>query len=882
MQTLPSPGLAGSTPSTSGGSGERPGAHSRGSRRNVGAWSSAASAVTVLIVAGVTAFVIAQIRPGLIFGPNMDVGGDNAAHVVAVYYFIHHLLPRLQLSGWDPQWFGGFPLYVFYFPLPAVLIAAFSWVFGYAVAFKVVTVLGVVLMPVAAYTFGRLAGFRRPIPALMSAGMLPFIFLFAPSIPGVNVSWNIDGGTLASTLAGEFSFTLGVSVALFFLGVYAYALRTGRLRWLAALLYPATLLCHVVPAIFAAAAAVVLTVAVWSRRALVHVLLPVGLVGGLLSAFWLLPFGAYLRYSSSMNYWRVGDAWQNLIPFNGEQAVQWLALIGLLLAIWRRERIAVAVGLLALGALGGFLFLPSGLVYNGRWLPFWFLTTALLAAYAVGELGRTLFAAFRREHWHPVATGLVGGFASIILIAGWLGVLPFYPTPAANRNPVTGWVTWNYTGYQGKPGWGQFTTLVSMLERAAKVHGCGRLDYEYSPNTTAAFGSTLVPMSFPLWTDGCIQSAEGVYYESSTSNHFHFLDQAELSLAPSNPVVGLNYSKVPNVPDGIRHLQLTGVKYFLASSPTIEEAAAADPSLVRVGSSYESADVVDRTQGSPEPPSSSTFSWVLYEIRSSPIVQPLRYEPVVEAGMSKVGWQQMAEYWYQHEQYWPVPVVSSGPANWPTEPQGSVVGTAGSVPVPKTTVSDVRTGDESISFDVTRLGVPTLVKVPYFPNWQASGATGPYEATPNLMVVVPTAHHVVLTYGTTMVDWLGRTGTIVGIVGFAALAIAPAAVGLGTGTGVFPDRRPGDPEPFLPGGGEGIDDAGRDGEGEARGSGWTGTEPAGPGGAGVGQPYADDVGDELGPGPWYEDPSAPWGYPPPSTDPRGFPPPSSDREDPGT
>ena len=37
------------------------------------------------------------------------------------------------------------------------------------------------------------------------------------------------------------------------------------------------------------------------------------------------------------------------------------------------------------------------------------------------------------------------------------------------------------------------------------------------------------------------------------------------------------------------------------------------------------------------------------------------------------------------------------------------------------------------------------------------------------MVVVPTAKHVVLTYGTTKVEWAGRLLTLLGVVGLAAL-----------------------------------------------------------------------------------------------------------------
>ena len=66
-----------------------------------------------------------------------------------------------------------------------------------------------------------------------------------------------------------------------------------------------------------------------------------------------------------------------------------------------------------------------------------------------------------------------------------------------------------------------------------------------------------------------------------------------------------------------------------------------------------------------------------------------------------------------------------------------------------TTVSHVVIGTQSVSFHVTRLGTPVLVKVSYYPRWHASGATGPYRVSPNLMVVVPTSHDVSLTYSST-------------------------------------------------------------------------------------------------------------------------------------
>jgi hypothetical protein len=71
-----------------------------------------------------------------------------------------------------------------------------------------------------------------------------------------------------------------------------------------------------------------------------------------------------------------------------------------------------------------------------------------------------------------------------------------------------------------------------------------------------------------------------------------------------------------------------------------------------------------------------------------------------------------------------------------------------------------------------------LVKVPYFPNWHASGALGPYEVSPNLMAVVPTAHHVTLAYGTTGADQIGKLASLGGAVGLGMLmTLRPPAMG---------------------------------------------------------------------------------------------------------
>jgi hypothetical protein len=776
---------------------------------------------TFIIVAGVMAFVISQLYPGLIFEPTMDVGGDTAGHIVAVYYFIHHILPSFRLTGWDPQWFDGFPLYTFYFPFPPLVMAFFSWFVPYAVAFKMGTALGIIAMPLAAYAMGRMVKAPRPIPALMSVGVVLFVF---------NNWFTIDGGNVMSTMAGEYSFTLSMTLMLLFIGAYVKSLTTGRGRYLAVMLFLFTALSHIVPAMFAGGAAVILTLVYpdkakaspkgkyasnkfkflvskftsWSSLAYrrpTRVLITVGVASLLVSLFWLLPFGVYGikdGLTSSLNNGRVLNSfWYNMFPPNVESAVLGLALLGGVAAITKKDRFPTALFILTLISAALFQWAPSALIYNGRWIPFWFLLSSLLAAYGVKEIGVLLKNTFALKRYFvatrllaagntkgaqnalgktsagkdvPLQTNswfmgvgypIVVALTTILLMASWLGVSPF--GNFGTLNPSDGWTTFNYKGYQSEPGWTELERLTQMLDYAGQKFGCGRLDYEYGKNTSGWFGSTDYTISIPYWTNGCMDTTQGLYYQSSTTTDFHFLDASELEMDASRAVVGLPYENF-NIADGVRHLQLYGVKYFLANSPQAEAQAAQDPSLVEVGTTPASPYSVDYSgTGIPTAPPGG-FHWDLYLIKNSKLVVPLSYKPVVEAGISKTQFLNTAIAWYQNEQYWQVPIARTGPSDWERVAIGSLVAPSPSDKVFPTSVSAVTTTASSLTFHVSRLGSPVLIKEPYFPNWQVTGASGPYEVTPNLMVVIPTSHMVHIAYGTTSLDWIGRVATIAGIV----------------------------------------------------------------------------------------------------------------------
>jgi hypothetical protein len=180
--------------------------------------------------------------------------------------------------------------------------------------------------------------------------------------------------------------------------------------------------------------------------------------------------------------------------------------------------------------------------------------------------------------------------------------------------------------------------------------------------------------------------------------------------------------------------------------------------------------------------------WNIYQVKDSlPLVRGLSVEPVVaqtHAGNFKQCWDQpwgqaspmphlgawecSAARWFtepaQLDKVW----VASGPKTWKQIDIKQLDRTSETQITP-TEVTHIREDVDSISFHVSEIGKPVLVKTSYFPNWQAHGATGPYRAAPNLMVVVPTSHDVKLTYGLTSVDWLGRVITLLAIAALGAL-----------------------------------------------------------------------------------------------------------------
>ncbi|WP_428119320.1 glycosyltransferase [Candidatus Poriferisodalis sp.] len=789
---------------------------------------------TAVVVASCAAVVL-WLDPGGVMSASTPTGGDMGAHVWGPAFLRDELLPAGSLRGWTPEWYAGMPAMQFYMVLPYLAIVAADVVLPFGVAFKLVAISGVVSMPAAAWLMGRLAGWARPLRALAAVAALLFVF---------DVNFTIYGGNAASTLAGEFAFSIALSGALVYLGVLWRSLERGTGRARASAVLAVVALCHPIPLAFAVAASVLLVavrglhalpdrigrvrtfgavvvagalwVGLWNltespvlrlaapvacigvlvvlewRRAW-HALV-IGVVAGLLSAFWTVPFFARRAFLNDMGWERITSVREHLfftdrISGDGTHlSITWLLVlagVGAVVGLARWNRPAMTWAAIAATMAFAFIHWPQHRLWNARILPFWYLAIYVLAAIGLWLIVDALVRAGPEAgvgfaaRWMLKLAPLGALVAALFLIALYLGNSPGggytsdgayrwgpFTVSAEDRNFVGGWARWNFRGYEGRPSYPEYHDFVETMDDIGDSSGCGRLLWEYDRDVVGAYGTPMAPMLLPHWTDGCISSMEGLFFESSPTVPFHFLMQSELSAAPSRPMRGLPYSAL-DFELGVAHLQMSGVQYYAAFTAAATSAAENSADLARIATSGQ---------------------WSIYEVARSELVSPLRFEPAVAQNSPQAGraWTDPAVIWWNDPGAWDVPIAARGPAYWQRVELLPPIDADANAPnslarfsaalrrdLPPVQISDISTERESLSFTVDRTGVPVLVKVSYFPNWSVSGADGPYRVTPNWMVVIPTAENVELSYGATSVEYGAWLLTLLGLVALALVGVRP-------------------------------------------------------------------------------------------------------------
>ncbi len=773
-------------------------------------------ALAAALIIITTLMVFITLQPSLIFRNNTPTGGDMGAHVYGPAYLRDHLLTSFRLQGWSNDWYSGLPIYRFYMVVPALFILLLDIVLPYGIALKLVAVMGLLALPVCTWLFGRLARLAFPIPELLVVASTVFLY---------DESFTIYGGNIASTMAGEFSFSIALAFSVLGFGVFIRGLETGGYRIAATMLLAVAALCHGIVLLFVFLG-YLLILALHRDPAKWKFGLPVIGTATLLSAFWVVPFVLNHSYMTDMKYepqpTGYGESFVDMFfplhpVFN--VIVTGFALVGFVSALWRRNQTASWMGIfgvvLAIGVFVARESLPIiGLLWNPRILPFLYLLRYMLmmvgiyetvvavarfvslerAAARVAKTGeeQVLATSQRGRLNFNVVTAIVVSLVCLSIIGFRFQELPFaslraeqdgsqrygigpFTVPASNDGFVDGWARWNFSGYEGKNAYGEYRAIVETMKQIGEDprHGCGRALWENNGELNK-YGTTMGLMLLPHWTDGCIGSMEGLFFEASGTTPYHFITAAAMSKQSSNPVRELRYDD-NKAALGVRYLQELGVRYYMGFTPEAVREASAQPALREIA---------------------RTGPWVVYEVAGSDLVVPLAVQPVVidgivddesrmaHSGDAKERWLELGTSWFQNPNDWVAMPVADGPDEWqrvsvaidmarrigePDESSRRVDVVVPNTPIEVVNVappivSGVVQGRSSVSFRVDKIGTPILVRTSYFPNWNVSGAQGPYRVAPNMMVVVPTQNEVTLSFSWSFLDVLAYALTIVGIV----------------------------------------------------------------------------------------------------------------------
>ncbi|MCU0641138.1 MAG: 6-pyruvoyl-tetrahydropterin synthase-related protein [Candidatus Margulisbacteria bacterium] len=651
--------------------------------------------VDLTVLGLIALFLLSFFEPRYLFSLTTTTGGDTGSHYPTAVYLKEVLLPQGKIMGWVMGNYAGFPLFYHYFPLPFLLMVLLSFALPMQIAFKLVSVLGVFLLPLSCYLAFRLLRYPFPIPIGGALFTLPFLFLEANSMWGANIP---------STLAGEISYGIGISLAFLFMGTLYAGLTEKKWLLLNGFLVFLLGLSHGYSLIFAAVTGsyFLFNRIAW-RENLWYLFRAYGL-GFLLLAFWLFPFIATLPYVTEyVTAWYIKSVWEVfpriLIPGLA------LSLTALFLNLFDRRtwyflyNVAFCLLLYYLGPRVG--------VLDIRFIPILQIFAAVYGATAllvfVGKL--------RGKETLP--------FIVFLVVILWV---------AGNTTFIKGWIAWNYSGFEGKNDWPLFQQINAHLRDT----GPGRVVYEHSPlhNT---FGTERAFESLPYFAGR--DTLEGLYMQSSPSSPFIFYIQSEVSRVCSGPFPQYHYSSL-NLPAALPGLKLFNVTQYIVRSPEAKKMAAATPGLK-----------LERSFG----------DYQIYRLTGSDgrYVVPLDYQPVYFA---TTDWKRTFYDWFRDPDLLAVPLIY--------DPQAAVndLAVLPRQPLPHARpVIREKIGAEEISFDTNLIGHPHLIKLSYHPNWQVEGAKRIHLVSPSFMLVYPDRNHVRLYFGKTAFNYIGEGLTLAGL-----------------------------------------------------------------------------------------------------------------------
>ncbi len=668
--------------------------------------------------------------PWLIFSSTTTNGGDMGAHNYIAKFYIEELFPNFRLTGWSMGWFAGTPMLTFYFPLPYFLMALLCKIFTYNISFKLVTILGSLILPICLYAFGKLFRFKSPYPEITSIAALAFLYM---------KSFTIYGGNLLGTFAGEFSFSLSFGLFFLLLGTLYRGIERGKIDWLFvinSLLVACIVFSHVITliALLIVVPGFLFVKRGWRTARYIILML---IAGFLLSSIWSLPFVFNIIWTPPMNWTNI-DSIRKIVPLEIIPAIT-LGAFGLFFAVIKKDRRMVIPVWSTIIFIIIFFSYSGGRFYNARLLPFIYIFIYLFAAYGLNYVYWIIVSVLNKIKRKEKAYRFV--------VFGLIPLIAFVVSASiiAGDPPAPKWARHNYTGFESKADWEIYDSLMEYLNTLPE----GRVMFEFNKEVIQEFGTPRSLELIPFWTKQA--GIEGLLVESSLTAPFHYINQAELSVKPRGSVAGWSIPS-RDYEKAMVHLKYMSTRYVLASSPEVIEDLKND-STVRFLKEIEPYSFFEIKDG-------HNFVEIADNI-------PVRYKTD--------NWVWDMRDWYLNTGNIDSPVVFDNGEedlrNFQEIDKSELVNVPKNPVVNKGVITYERVENEKITFKTTGIGQPHLIKVSYFPNWKAIGAKGPYLVSPSFMVVIPTQEEVTIVYGRTLSNILGIIFTNTGIAALLGILI---------------------------------------------------------------------------------------------------------------
>ncbi len=697
------------------------------------------SLIEWLIVAGITTYLFFALQLPLALKGYTCMGGDLPAH----HYLVGHIAETMLPVTWADGWWCGFPMFHYYFPLPYYCLAMLSKLFPHNVVFNLGVCAGMLLLPLSVYMSCRIARMPRPLPIMATCFVLPLLFDNTHNMWGVNAY-----STLAGMVANSWSFCLLLPAAA---NLYRDTV-DNRLRLRTPILIAMVALSHFFTSIvFALVVGVLwlmlLFICIKRKTTNYRVPLIEGVIGVLLVAWWLVPLMATGEWSVAF-----GSQWEIHFFKQLPNIIRYFFCPSLILcfvvALVTREKVSIELW----AWFGGFaiLFCVALLLFSfGRSIAEVFVNCRLwpFIAFALMFLMAGLLAiVFRRL---PISGTLL--VLALCFAYAWNDKADDKNEVWSYLNLVPSWAKYNFSGYENSLNGSVGQEIIDYLR---SVEPCGRIAYDLHPYNES-LGSTRFFESLPALTGHSI--IEGGIVNSAIGSLPAYVVQGEMSETTAGwPLLVKPRSFNPEL--GLAHLELMGVRRFIAHSDSTIDALVVSPR-------WHAEKVFDG-------------KWVLFKHRdeTSGLVRkwnkPLGFYTSENFQLDALEWLYVGGA--TDEPF--VLIDDNDRAMFSTlnEPQKRLEELKGeptpvgdwinviSEEIPSKIIK--KGGRYEIHFSTEALNQPHIVAMSYFPNWKTRGATGPCFVTPGFMVVYPTEENVVLYYGVDAWNILGYCLTILGII----------------------------------------------------------------------------------------------------------------------